>query len=142
MSYPVRIKRCPEAKVTSLHGIYQRGGVGQVGLRRSASEVLQGDAVDSRVSRSSQLVTQDPAHIQARHCNTARGAEVCRGEERSRKTHRLYLQGHIKNSSGCCLRSMMNHLTSMHGIYVYLELIWSCEKTFNGTEVEDVSQHL
>lgn len=36
----------------------------------------------------------------------------------------------------------MNCLTSVHGIYVYLKLIWSCEKTLNGTEIEDASQQL
>ncbi len=37
---------------------------------------------------------------------------------------------------------MKDRLTSVHGIYVDLELTWSCEKAFNGTEVKDVSQQL
>lgn len=36
----------------------------------------------------------------------------------------------------------MNCLTSAHGIYVYLQLIWSCEKTLDGTEIKDASQQL
>lgn len=33
-------------------------------------------------------------------------------------------------------------LTSVHGIYVDLQLIWSGEETFNGGEVKDVSKQL
>lgn len=80
MSYPICIKCSSKAKVTSFHGIYQRAGVSQVGLWRSTTKVLQRDTVDSRVSRSSQLITQDPTYIGAHNCNTTRG-ETCRGEE-------------------------------------------------------------
>lgn len=72
-SYPICIKCCTKAKVPSFHGVYQRGGISKVGLWRLASKVLQGNTVDSRVSRSSQLITQDPTYIRAHNCDKTRG---------------------------------------------------------------------
>lgn len=75
MSHPICIKCSSKAKFTSFHGIYQSAGIGEVGLWRTTTKVLQRDTVDSRVSRSSQLIAQDPTYIGAHNCGR-------RGEER------------------------------------------------------------
>lgn len=71
MSYPICIKRSSKAKVSSFHSIHQRDGVSQVGLWRSATKILQGHTVDSRVSWGPQLITEDPTYIRAHHYNTS-----------------------------------------------------------------------
>lgn len=131
VSHPICIKCSSKAEVASFHSVHQGGSVGQVGLGGSTAKVLQRDAVDSGVRWGSQFFTEDPAHVGTHHCETTRAEDGAMGASAD-------ISGGSRGSAG----PVMNCLTSTHGVYVYLELIRSCEETLDGTEIKDASQQL
>lgn len=131
MSHPICIKCGSKAKVTSFHSVHQGGGVGQVGLRGSTAKVLQGDGVDRRVGWGPQFITQDPPYVGAHYCRRTRAEATSPVRPPTSKA-----------AQSPSVKQVMDCLTSAHGINVYLQLIWSCEKTLDSSEIKDAPQQL
>lgn len=68
LTYTVTIEGGAEVIFSSFHGVDQVCSVSQVGVRVVAPKVLLGDAVDCRVGRRAQLLTDDLLHIRTDHC--------------------------------------------------------------------------
>lgn len=66
-THSICIKGGSKTKLSSFHGVGERSGVRQVGVRVLAPKVLQRNTVHGRVGRSAQLITEDPPDVWAHH---------------------------------------------------------------------------
>lgn len=66
-THPISIKCCTKIIVSASHAVHQVCSVGEAGIWALTPEVLQRHTVNSRIGRTTQLLTQNSLHIWSYH---------------------------------------------------------------------------